>query len=185
MSLSLRSTQSLAFAAVLGAILTFGATSVAAQAQPKAALKTAVHDFGPISRGAKVSTSFEIENQGDAPLEITEVRVACACTVVDYPEVLAPGESGKITVELDSTSVDGPTTQRMQVFTNDPKAPRLDLAVKADSRPLIRAEPGYVRYVTVKGFDAEKNDPTLREDDRRIRRVRRQDLEELSACYRT
>jgi ArsR family transcriptional regulator len=29
-----------------------------------------------------------------------------------------------------------------------------------------------------------KRDPALREDSRRIRRVRRQDLEELSACYR-
>jgi DNA-binding transcriptional ArsR family regulator len=29
-----------------------------------------------------------------------------------------------------------------------------------------------------------KRDPTLREDSRRIREVRRQDLEELSACYR-
>ena len=29
-----------------------------------------------------------------------------------------------------------------------------------------------------------KRDPTLREDSRRIRQVRRQDLEELSACYR-
>ena len=30
-----------------------------------------------------------------------------------------------------------------------------------------------------------KRDPTLREDTRRIRQVRRQDLEELSACYRS
>ena len=29
-----------------------------------------------------------------------------------------------------------------------------------------------------------KRDPTLREDNRRIRQVRRQDLEEISACYR-
>ena len=28
-------------------------------------------------------------------------------------------------------------------------------------------------------------DPTVREDTRRVRRVRRQDLEELSACYRS
>ena len=30
-----------------------------------------------------------------------------------------------------------------------------------------------------------EKDPTVRQDSRRIRRVRRQDLEELSACYRS
>ncbi|NIM01237.1 MAG: metalloregulator ArsR/SmtB family transcription factor [Acidobacteria bacterium] len=34
-------------------------------------------------------------------------------------------------------------------------------------------------------LDELKKDPTIREDSRRIREVRRQDLEELSACYRT
>jgi len=34
-------------------------------------------------------------------------------------------------------------------------------------------------------LDALKKDPTVRADTRRIRQVRRQDLEELSACYRS
>jgi len=34
-------------------------------------------------------------------------------------------------------------------------------------------------------LDALKKDPTAREDSKRIRQVRRQDLEELSECYRS
>lgn len=153
----------LALVASLVAVSTLLVAPLSAQPQPKAFMEKLIHDFGAISRGDKVTTTFEIENRGEAPLELTEVRVACACTVVDYSREIAPGETGQITVELDSTSVDGPTTQRMQVFTNDPDAARIDLAVQADSRPLIRAEPGFVRYVIVQGFDDTKNDPTVRQ----------------------
>ena len=34
-------------------------------------------------------------------------------------------------------------------------------------------------------LDASRTDPRLNDDARRIRKVRRQDLEELSACYRS
>ena len=34
-------------------------------------------------------------------------------------------------------------------------------------------------------LDELKNEPTVKEDAHRIRRVRRQDLEELSTCYRS
>lgn len=34
-------------------------------------------------------------------------------------------------------------------------------------------------------LDELKSDPAVREDSRRIRQVRRQELEELSACYRS
>ena len=39
-----------------------------------------------------VEAVFEIANDGDQPLEITEVRPSCGCTVAEFDKVIEPGE---------------------------------------------------------------------------------------------
>src|SRR5437868_5859542 len=51
--------------------------------------------------GDKVQHVFSIRNGGTEPLQITRIEAACGCFVAeDYPRTLAPGQSGGITVSL-------------------------------------------------------------------------------------
>ncbi len=83
------------------------------------------------------------------------MRASCACTVPSYDRTIAPGGTGAVHVDFDSKSFEGPIVQRLEVFTNDPKTPRLTLTVKADVRPYIVSKPGYIRYIVVQGFEED------------------------------
>jgi len=63
------------------------------------------HNFGFIRQGEIVSCEFAFTNTGDAPLIISECKVACTCTTVDFPkEPIPPKGTGKIKVTFDSKS---------------------------------------------------------------------------------
>ena len=150
-TIHLRATRGIASAfATLMLLLVLPA---AAQAQPKAKSDNLIHDFGVVPRGNVTDHTFELRNEGDADLVVNQVRSSCACTVVDYPKVIAPGETGQFKVDLDTMLLAGPSTKRVQVYSNDPENPRIDLTVKVDSRPYVDVVPGYFRYIVVQGFE--------------------------------
>ena len=54
-----------------------------------------VHDFGKITQGTPVETTFEFKNTGENPLVLSNVKAACGCTATEYTkEPVQPGESG-------------------------------------------------------------------------------------------
>ena len=65
-----------------------------------------VHDFGKITQGVPVETSFEFTNSGTAPLIITNVQTSCGCTVPKYPkEPIMPGQTKKIEVKYNASAM--------------------------------------------------------------------------------
>lgn len=130
----------------------FVATTLLAQAgKPKAVPVEPIKDFGIVPKGDKVVHDFLIRNEGDAPLQITDVKAACGCTVVDYDKTIAPGQTGKVHAEVDTATFNGPISKGVTVFTNDPDHAQLDLTVRAKVEPFIQTKPGYARYITVQG----------------------------------
>ena len=69
------------------ALLVLFALPVAAAA-PKAVVDKPIVDVGKVKKGDPVRHEFVIRNAGDAPLEITEVKPSCGCTVADYDKVI-------------------------------------------------------------------------------------------------
>ncbi|GAB4139073.1 MAG: hypothetical protein Fur0041_14150 [Bacteroidia bacterium] len=62
-----------------------------------------LHDFGKISQGERVTTSFKFKNVGGSDLIISEAHGSCGCTVPDYPKKpVPPGGEGVINVEFNS-----------------------------------------------------------------------------------
>ncbi|WP_224483698.1 DUF1573 domain-containing protein [Robertkochia aurantiaca] len=63
------------------------------------------HDFGNITQGTPVETTFTLTNTGEAPLIITNAKSSCGCTVPDYPKdtPIAPGESAEILVKFNGS----------------------------------------------------------------------------------
>jgi hypothetical protein len=128
------------------------ATSLLAQAgKAKAVPVEPIKDMGVVPKGDKVVHDFLIRNEGDAPLQITDVRSSCGCTVVDYDKVIAPGQTGKVHAEVDTTTFAGPIAKSVTIFTNDAEHAQIDLTVRAQVEPYIQAKPGYARYITVQG----------------------------------
>lgn len=138
-------------------VLLVAATLLAqgAAGKPKAVAVEPIKDVGFVTKGEMASNEFVIRNDGDAPLELREVRAACGCTVADYDKVIAPGKTGKVRVTVDTKSFNGPTAKGVTVYTNDPAAPTLELTVRADVGQFIKIKPGYARFISVQGEEKE------------------------------
>ena len=125
-----------------------GSAQAAEDGAPAAVVVEPVVDAGEVPVGEEVEATFEIRNDGTAPLEITQVRPACGCTVADYDELIAPGETGRVRATVDTTSILGPNAKAVTVFTNDAASPRIQLTIKSDVRPFLSVEPGYARFTS-------------------------------------
>ncbi len=124
--------------------------------KPKAVVPQPILEAGKKPKGDKLIGEFVIKNEGNAPLEISEVRPACGCTVADYPKTIAPGQSGTIKLTIDTSEFSGgPIAKGATVYTSDVENPQIELTVRAIIAPYIEAKPGYARYITVQNEPKE------------------------------
>jgi hypothetical protein len=77
-------------------------------------------NFGTIAVGEKYPHTFQFTNTGKAPLIIAQVSPSCGCTTAkDWPQQpIAPGESGKISVEFNSSGNSGKVDKSITVLSN-------------------------------------------------------------------
>jgi hypothetical protein len=77
------------------------------------------HEFGTIDEGTMAKYDFEFTNTGKSPLIITNAQGSCGCTVPQWPrEPIAPGETGKIHVEFNSSGRPGNQTKQVTLSAN-------------------------------------------------------------------
>ena len=78
------------------------------------------HDFGTIKMGPAAEVTFKFKNNTNAPVVITDAHPSCGCTTMkDWPnEPIAPGESGQISIEFNSTGNSGKIDKTITVATN-------------------------------------------------------------------
>jgi hypothetical protein len=101
--------------------------------KPKLAMESFEHSFGTVKAGTPLNHTFKVKNDGSAPLEITGVSPACGCTTTNYDKVIAPGQTGGITLAIDRTeSYNGEVVKTAEVTTNDPNKPKFTLTLKAN-----------------------------------------------------
>ncbi|HVT45910.1 MAG TPA: DUF1573 domain-containing protein [Thermoanaerobaculia bacterium] len=135
--------------------LTISSLAVAQEKPAKAPQLTIVEplkDFGTVPKGDKLDFSFQIKNSGTADLQILSAQPACGCTVADFDKVIKPGETGKVTAHLDTTSFAGPISKGITLQTNDPNTPTAQLTINAIVKPYVEAHPaGFVRFNMLQG----------------------------------
>jgi hypothetical protein len=85
------------------------------------------HGYGVLPHGTVVRHTFHLENAGQDPLEIREVKPGCGCSGATCDKkALAPGESAEIAVTFDTGQKPapqkgkGPLSTYVTVHTNDP-----------------------------------------------------------------
>lgn len=91
-----------------------------------------VYNFGEITQGEKVQTTFKFKNVGKADLIISDAKGSCGCTVPIYPKKpIAPGETGEIEVVFDSNGKMGQQNKTVTLIANT-KPNTTVLALKGD-----------------------------------------------------
>lgn len=99
-------------------------------------VEISTHDFGKVNKGETVKHTFRVQNTGSKELNIRKIISSCGCTIADFNyNPIAPGEYGKVTVELNTVNLIGkqvnsitilsdafPTTKRLvltaEIFNN-------------------------------------------------------------------
>ncbi|MEL6863493.1 MAG: DUF1573 domain-containing protein [Bacteroidota bacterium] len=90
-----------------------------AEGGPVMSLESTEVDYGTIEQGADPLRVFKFSNTGNEPLQITNAKGSCGCTVPKWPkEPIFPGESAEIEVRYDTKRI-GKFTKRVTLSTND------------------------------------------------------------------
>ena len=78
-----------------------------------------VKEFGTITQGEVVSTSFRFKNVGQSDLIISSAQGSCGCTIPEWPkEPIKPGEEGVIDVTFDSNGKQGMQSKTITLVAN-------------------------------------------------------------------
>jgi hypothetical protein len=99
------------------------------------------HDFGKINRFASDSHTFEIINEGDAPLTLALGKTTCKCTSFSFEKgELAPGERTKVKLEWTVKTGDSMFEQSAELLTNDPQNKTLPLTIHGTVVDTVRPD---------------------------------------------
>lgn len=78
-----------------------------------------VKEFGTITQGEVVSTSFRFKNVGQSDLIISSAQGSCGCTVPEWPkEPIKPGAEGVINVTFNSNGKHGMQNKTVTLVAN-------------------------------------------------------------------
>lgn len=82
------------------------------------------HNFGDINQGDRVEHVFELENIGNEPLIVSDVRTTCGCTAPEWPrEPVPPGAKSSLKVVFNSTGKVGMQNKVITVMSNAVNSP--------------------------------------------------------------
>jgi len=105
------------------------------------------HDFGRIKRGEIAAHTFVFVNAGNAMLEITGVQLSCGCTTVGaWDRQVAPGQTGRIPIQLASAALSGPIVRTITVSCNDRLQPGTVLRISATVGTPVEVIPATVLF---------------------------------------
>ncbi len=121
------------------------------------------YNFGERDESEAVEHEFVIQNQGDAPLEITNVKTSCGCTAAKPQDsTVPPGGETKIAAKLSLHGRQGELSKTITVSSNDPLTPNLVLTLKGTVTAPIMYEPRILNFGKVLGGSAAPQKLVLR-----------------------
>jgi hypothetical protein len=108
---------------------------------PRAVVPEIAHDFGPVELGGRASHAFAIHNAGAAPLSVLRVEASDPGMKSRFKPVIAPGETGFVSIDWDSARTAGNLDAHAVVHLSDPKKPRVTLTMTGVVRQSIVIQP--------------------------------------------
>jgi hypothetical protein len=89
------------------------------------------HEFGIVTAGTMMSHTFIVRNDSRDPVKIEGVDLQAPGMKTSFKPLIAPGETGRITIEWDSVHLDGPVVGKAIVRLSDVKLPSVELVLTA------------------------------------------------------
>ena len=126
---------------------------------PKAVVEKPGYSFDPVVEGTIVTHEYQIENKGQAVLDILKVRTSCGCTTAAYTKQIKPGDTGKIAIKGNTAGYGNRVFHKtISVSTNDPKHPDIRLAISGKVEKFVFIEP---KRVVLRGHPGEEIHTTV------------------------
>jgi Protein of unknown function (DUF1573) len=130
---------------LVGLLVLLGPAGVdQAQAEPRAELTETSHDFGQVREDMTLVHDFVVKNLGDQNLQILDVDPDCACTVAKYDRVIPPGETGKITLQIQPFSLVHAFKKKTYVRFNASDLSSVNLVLTGNAQKSIEIEPSHI-----------------------------------------
>lgn len=80
--------------------------------------------FPDTQEGAILEHDYFFTNSGSVPLIISDYKVACKCTTIQFPaQPVLPGEQGKIHLRFDTEGKYGLQMRKIEILSNAVKNP--------------------------------------------------------------
>jgi Protein of unknown function (DUF1573). len=94
------------------------------------------YNAGEVDPATMITNKFTFKNEGDAPLEIKEVKSGCGCLIANYDPLIQPGENGVISISMKLyPEWEGREVSRTTwVITNDPENRQIRLTLSAKAK---------------------------------------------------
>jgi hypothetical protein len=125
-------------------------------AAPKAVVTEKAFEFKQALEGDVVSHGYIIENRGNAPLDVINVRTSCGCTTApnaQRPKTIAPGKKFELVINGNTRGYGGRTFDKtITVTTNDPDQSKISLTFKGKVARFARIDP---RGINLRGAAGE------------------------------
>ncbi len=97
-------------------------------------------DAGNINQGEPVNFSVEVYNKGDQTLKLSATS-GCNCGKVDVEPLVPPKEMVLLKYLVQTNDMQGKTTRSVQLHSNDPKHPNINLIFRMNVKAPIWLEP--------------------------------------------
>ena len=131
------------------------AAPAASAAAPKLVLVEEKKDAGTVPKGEVIHATFVLKNEGKADLHVTDVKPSCGCTAPEYDKTIKPGAEGKVVLNVDTKTFQGPISKSALILTDDPEKPQVTVFVMANVKPFVETLPvGFFRLQALTGETA-------------------------------
>lgn len=111
---------------------------------PKIQFAEPIYDFGKVKAGDPVKYIYYFTNVGDQTLELKGVQPSCGCTSAgDWSKSVEPGQIGKVPIQFNSGSYNGPVFKTITVTSTAKDQPSTVLQLKGTVWKPIEYQPPY------------------------------------------
>jgi hypothetical protein len=98
--------------------------------KPDITLEKNYHNFGDVEAGVVLSLEININNEGNADLELSGIKTDCDCiTTTLSAYTVKPNEAVQLLMNLDTTELKGTITRRVTILSNDPLYPEKTFSI--------------------------------------------------------
>jgi hypothetical protein len=109
---------------------------------PQAEVENPRFDFGSTIEGTVILHEFIMENKGDGPLIIEDVKTSCGCTAASFTKQISPKQKGSISIKGNTSGYGNRTfSKTISVKTNDPNHGKFILQINGYVESFASVEP--------------------------------------------